>query len=296
MAVGSGDDMAGQVCLITGATSGLGLATATALASRGATVVVAGRSAAGCRAAVEHVARRTGNAQLDWLAADLSSQSQVRDLATALQRRHGRLHVLINNAGAVFGRRQLSGDGIEMTLAVNHLAPFLLTTSLAGTLEASAPARVVTVSSVAHERERLDLADLQLRRGYRPYRAYARSKLANLLFTYELARRMAGAGVSANAVNPGLVRTGIGTKAGRIGALAWALTLYRHRAVAVEPEHAAASIVHVAASADVDGQTGQYFENGLAVQSSPASQDPVAAARLWALSEQLTAPRPTSAR
>jgi NAD(P)-dependent dehydrogenase (short-subunit alcohol dehydrogenase family) len=280
--------MAGRVCLVTGATSGLGLATAHALIRRGATVVVAGRSPAACRAAVADIGRGTGRAGVDWVAADLSVQDDVRTMADELRHRYARLHVLINNAGAVFQRRRLSLDGVEMTLAVNHLAPFLLTAELFDTLRASAPARVITVSSVAHERERLDFDDLQLRRGYRPFRAYARSKLANVLFTCELARRLEDTGVTANTLTPGLVRTDLGAKDGWVVRVGWRLILWRHRRVAVDPDQAARAIVHLACSPELEDVSGRYFDDNAEARSSPASDDRAAAAQLWALSEELT--------
>jgi NAD(P)-dependent dehydrogenase (short-subunit alcohol dehydrogenase family) len=283
--------MAGKVCLVTGATSGLGLATARALADRGARVVVAGRTAAKCREAVADIERRTGNSGLAWLAADLSVQDRVTAMAEEFRRRFERLDVLVNNAGAVFQRRQVSRDGVEMTLAVNHLAPFLLTNELLDTLRASIPARVITVSSVAHERGRLDFDDLQLRRGYRPFRAYAGSKLANVLFTYELARRMDGTGVTANAVSPGLVRTGLGDKGGWLVRLAWRLSLHRYRRISVTPDEGASTIVYLAGSPDVERVTGRYFDRCVAATSSPASLDRAAWGRLWELSEELTSTR-----
>ena len=282
--------MAGKVCLITGATSGLGLETACGVAALGATVVLAGRSDATCTAAVATVRARTGNPELDWLAADLSVQDEVRALAEEVTRRHSRVDVLVNNAGAVFQGRRLSADGVELTFAVNHLATFLLTTALLDSLRAATAARVVTVSSVAHERERLDFDDLQLERGYRPFRAYARSKLANLLFTYELARRLEGTGITVNAVNPGLVRTPLGAKDGRLVRLGWQLVQWRYRGVAVSAAEGARTSVYLASSPAVEGISGGYFSDCTAVPSSPASHDAAAQAKLWTVSQALTAP------
>lgn len=277
-----------RIALVTGATSGLGLETARALARGGMAVVVHGRTPERCEAAVAEVRRTVPDARVEWVAGDLAAQAQVRALAAEVRRRHDRLHVLVNNAGAVFQSRRRSPDGIELTLAVNHLAPFLLTAELLGALRAGAPARVVAVSSVAHEGALIDFDDLQLERGYRPFAAYARSKLANLLFTYELDRRAAGTGVRANAVHPGLVRTAIGAKGGRLTGLGWWLVQRRHRRLAVGPQDGARAIVDVAAAPELEGVGGAYFAGGRRAVSSPASRDPEAAARLWAASEALT--------
>jgi NAD(P)-dependent dehydrogenase (short-subunit alcohol dehydrogenase family) len=295
--------LSGKVCLITGATSGIGLAAAQQLAAQGATVVVVGRNPDSCRRAVESVraaevsGEAIGGGTVEWLAADLANAEQVRALAAAFVRDHDRLDVLINNAGAIVPRRTVSPDGVELTLAINHLSPFLLTNLLLDRLVAARPARVVNVSSAAHERGRLDFDDLAMKRGYLPFRAYARSKLANLLFTYELARRLDGTGVTVNAVNPGLVRTGMGRGNGPLRDLAWHLTHLRHRAISLTPAEGADTIVFLAGSPAVETVTGRYFFQRQAVASSPASHDVEAAQRLWSLGEewtQLTA-RPPSA-
>jgi retinol dehydrogenase-12 len=220
--------LAGRTCLVTGATSGIGEVTARELARKGATVVIVGRDRARCKATVATIRKQASNPAVEYVLADLSSQSEIRRAAAEFLARHSRLHVLVNNAGALLARRCESVDGIEMTLALNHLAPFLLTNLLLDTLKASAAARVVTVSSHVHEMVRgFDFDDPQAaRRGFWGYggRAgplltfvapmkhpallqYARSKLANLLFTYELARRLEGTGVTANALHPGFVAT-----------------------------------------------------------------------------------------
>jgi NAD(P)-dependent dehydrogenase (short-subunit alcohol dehydrogenase family) len=194
---------------------------------------------------------------------------------------------LVNNAGAVFQGRRLTADGLEMTFVVNHLAPFLLTTRLLDALVSSAPARIVNVTSVAHSMERLDFDDLQLANGYRPFRAYARTKLANVMFTEELARRLAGTGVTANAVHPGLVRTDIGAKGGRVTRVVWSLTQLRYRKAVVAPEQAARAVARLACSPDVDGVTGAYFDGETRAEASAESRDPAACERLWTVSEQL---------
>jgi NAD(P)-dependent dehydrogenase (short-subunit alcohol dehydrogenase family) len=278
--------MNGKVCLITGATSGLGFATARRLVAEGATVVIAGRTPARCEAAVARLRALTASDDLGWVAADLASPEQVRRMAEEFTRRHDRLDVLINNAGLIAPRRTVTAEGVELTLAVNHLAPFLLTTLLAGLVIASAPARVVNVSSVAHERARLDFSDLEMARGYLPFRAYARSKLANLLFTYELARRLDGTGVTVNAVDPGLVRTGLGRGNGPLRDLAWGVTHFRHRGISLTPEQGAETIFFLACSTGVEGVTGKYFSQRRPVASSEASRDITAGRSLWTLSER----------
>jgi NAD(P)-dependent dehydrogenase (short-subunit alcohol dehydrogenase family) len=271
--------------MVTGATSGLGFATARALATQGATVVGVGRTAATTSAARARMS--AGTAGIEWLTADFRALGQVRDLAAEFRRRHSRLDVLVNNAGGTFRTRQLTIEGIELTLAVNHLAPFLLTNLLLDILEASAPSRIVNVSSIAHLRGDLDFADLEMRRGYRPFRAYARSKLANLLFTYELARRLEGTGVTVNAVHPGLVRTRLGSRNGPVRSLGWRLLHLRHHSVSVDPERGAEAIVFLASSPDVASVSGSYFSEGEWVSSSPKSSDRAAAERLWSVSERL---------
>jgi NAD(P)-dependent dehydrogenase (short-subunit alcohol dehydrogenase family) len=275
--------MSGKVCLITGATSGIGLAAARQIAAAGATVVITGRSPATCRAAAERVGAA---GTVEWLAADLAVQDEVRGLAAELARRHERLDVLVNNAGTIVTRRAATAEGVELTLAVNHLAGFMLTNLLLDRLVAGAPARVVNVSSVAHEGARLDFDDLPLARGYRPFRAYARSKLANLLFTHELARRLEGSGVTANAVNPGLVRTSLGRHNGAVRDLAWGLTHLRHREVSLTPEAGADTVVYLACSPEVDGITGGYFFQRAPAEASAPSRDGATAERLWSLSAQ----------
>jgi NAD(P)-dependent dehydrogenase (short-subunit alcohol dehydrogenase family) len=272
-----------KTILLTGGTSGLGLATARALVEKGANVIVTGRDADRCAAAAADVSAT------DWLVADFAHLSQVAALADEFKRRYGRLDVLVNNAGAVFQRRRLTADGLEMTLLVNHLAAFLLTARLLDLLVASAPARIVNVSSVAHEVGRLDFDDLELAGGYRPYRAYGRSKLANIMFTYELARRLERTGVTANAIHPGFVRTDIGAKGGVLTGAGWALIQLFWRSRRVEPEQAADALVRLACAPELERVTGAYFVGEEVSQSSAPSRDPEACARLWAVSEELVA-------
>jgi NAD(P)-dependent dehydrogenase (short-subunit alcohol dehydrogenase family) len=301
--------MGGKTCLVTGATAGIGEVTARELARRGARVVIVGRSQQRCEATTEAIRRATGNSSVEFLVADLSSQAEIRRLAREFLERHRRLDVLVNNAGALFAQRRESVDGIEMTLALNHLAYFLLTTVLLDTLKASTPARVVNVSSRAHEDVKgLDFDDLQARAhahrfwGYgeskfasllftlfAPMRhpaflQYARSKLANLLFTYELARRLEGTGVTVNALHPGFVATRF--MAGN-GALGWFMRRWAGL-FGLSEEEGAQTSVYLAISPEVEGVTGKYFAKQKPVASSLASRDEAAARRLWQLSEELT--------
>jgi NAD(P)-dependent dehydrogenase (short-subunit alcohol dehydrogenase family) len=270
-----------KTVLVTGATSGLGLATARALVQEDATVIITGRCPDRCAAAAEDVSAA------GWIVGDFTDLSQVVALAEEFKRRYGRLDVLMNNAGAVFQSRRLTPDGLEMTFLVNHLAPFLLTMRLLETLVASAPSRIVNVSSVAHEVGRLKFDDLEFTKGYGPYRAYARTKLANVMFTYELARRLAGTGVTANAIHPGMVRTDIGAKGGRLTGLGWTLIQLLGRSQRVEPEEAAHALVHLACAPELERVSGEYFIGESIAQSTEASRDPEACARLWTVSEEL---------
>jgi len=300
--------MAGKICLVTGATAGIGEVTARELARRDATVVVVGRSKERCEAAVERIRRETGNASVEYLRADLSSQADVRRLAQEFLERHNRLHVLLNNAGAMFALRQESVDGIEMTLALNHLGYFLLTNLLLDTLKASAPARIVNVSSDAHQMvKRFNFDDPQARSGkgflsygqsnvgslvytlfapiaHPAFRQYGQSKFANLLFTYELARRLHGTGVTVNALHPGFVATSFTSGNGAYGSFMrfWA------GLIAISTDDGAKTSIYLATSPEVEGVTGQYFVKQKAVPSTPASRDEAAARRLWELSDKLT--------
>ena len=276
--------MKNKTCLITGATSGIGQATAMALAKRGMTVFAAGRDEERCQKTVAHIQRETGNFHVDYLLADLSVQAQVRQLAADFKARYERLDVLVNNAGAIFLRRQLSADGIEMTFAVNHLAYFLLTNLLLDTLKTSAPARVVNVASNSHYGKHLDFDNLQLKRGYNPMRAYGRSKLCNLYFTYELARRLEGSGVTVNAMHPGFVATNMGSNNGRL--VRFFLPLIHRNSLT--PEQGASTAVYLASSPDVEGVTGKYFVREREVESDPVSYDETAASKLWEVSEEMT--------
>ena len=278
--------MRGKVCMVTGATSGIGQVTAAALAIQGAHVIVVGRNRAKAQQVVGEIRRQTGNDAVWYLLADFSDLQQVRELAAAFSAQYSQLDVLVNNAGTYFNTRHPAPGGVEMTFHVNHLAHFLLTNLLLETLTASAPARIVNVTSRAHEYDNMDFDDLGFERSYFGMKAYARSKLANLLFTYELARRLAGSGVTVNAVHPGGVATDIWrTNFPVLGpAIKWVMSLF-----ALTPEEGADTLIYLASSPDVEGVTGKYFVEREAIASSPLSYDEQVAARLWEVSEQLTA-------
>jgi retinol dehydrogenase-12 len=277
-------NMQGKVCLVTGATSGIGLVTARELARQGAHVMLVGRNPVKTTTAVAQIQAETGNREVEALLADLSLQHQVHELARQLRERHPRLHVLVNNAGGMWLKRELTADGMEMTFAVNHLAYFLLTHLLLDTLHASAPARIVNVSSEAHRKASIDFDDLTGERSYSGWRQYCRSKLMNLLFTYELARRLAGTGVSVNALHPGWVATGFGGNNGWKGRLLQMVA----RWFAISPEQGAQTVLYLATSPQVASVSGHYFIQEREVPSSQVSHDEAAARRLWQVSEELT--------
>ncbi len=273
--------MDGEVCVVTGATSGIGKATAVALAGLGAQVVLVGRDRdRGAAAAAEVAAAGASPPRLE--IADLASMAQVRALAGRLGALE-RIDVLVNNAGLMAGRRRVTADGFEEVFAVNHLAPFLLTNLLTGKLTAAA-ARVITVTSDAHAAARLDLDDPQLARGWESWRAYANSKLANILFTRELARRLEGTRVTANCAHPGMVRTRLGREA-RLPVRA-GVTLARP--FMLSPRRGADTIVYLATSPEVAAATGGYYAKRQRREPSAAARDDAAAKRLWQLSEELT--------
>lgn len=274
--------MHGKVCVVTGATSGIGKAAATALARMGATVVLVGRDQGRTEAAAAEIGA-VSPAPPKVEIADLAVLAEVRDLAGRLASLE-RIDVLINNAGLVQGRRQVTPDGFEHVFAVNHLAPFLLSNLLLPKLTAAAPARVVTVTSDAHSAARLDLADPNLEHGWDSWRSYANSKLANILFTRELARRLAGTGVTANCAHPGVVRTGFGRDASPL--LKIGITIARP--FMLSPRRGADTIVYLASSPEVTGHSGGYYVKRRQREPSAAARDDTAARELWEISETLT--------
>lgn len=277
--------MAGRTVLITGGTGGIGRATAIGLAALGAHVAITGRDPGRAEAAVNGIRAAAGSERVDVFVADLSSQDEVRRLADEVLQRLPRLDVLINNVGGYWNSRHVSANGLERTFALNHLAAFLLTNLLLDRLRRSAPARVVTVSSNAQATGRIDFDDLQGERDYSGARAYSQSKLANVLFTYELARRLHGSTVTANALHPGVVRTSFGAEdPGR----AQRLLVPVLRPLMKSATRGAATSIHLASAPELRHVTGLFFANGKARRSSPRSYDETTAARLWQISADHT--------
>lgn len=279
-------EMKDKTCLITGANAGIGKAAAMELARQGARVVLLCRNETRGREAMAEIERRSDNASLDLLVADLASLRQIRAVAVEYLERFERLDVLVNNAAVLAWReRRVNRDGLEMTFAVNHLAPFLLTGLLLDRLKECAPSRVVTVASGAHRRAEIDFDDLQNESDYSPFDAYSRSKLANVYFTYELARRLEGTGVTANCLHPGVVSTALFREM-----RPWQrVALWLGRPFLLKPERGADTAVYLASAPEVRGVTGRYFEKREEVRSSPVSYDTDIARRLWEVSETLTA-------
>lgn len=277
--------MAGRVCAITGASSGLGLETASALAGMGATVALLCRSVERGEAARDQIAAATGNRDLHVVACDHANLDSVRAAAGELLARFDALHVLVNNAGLMLMQRRITVDGLEETFQVNHLSAFVLTALVRERLQASAPARVITVSSIAHRAAQLDFEDLMSERLYDGLYVYGRSKLANVLFTYELARRLEGSGVTANALHPGLVRTGFGHNNGL--AMRAFMTLSQLPPLASSPRRGARTQIWLASAPEVERVSGRYFVRRRARRSSRISYDRDAQRRLWEDSEML---------
>ena len=278
--------MRGQIVMVTGANAGIGKITAQELARMGAHVVMVARSRERGEAALAEIKSATGSSQIDLLLADLSSQESIRQLATDFQARYDKLHVLVNNAGAVFLKRQESADGLEMTFALNHLGYFLLTNLLLDMIKASAPARIVNVSSMAHQQGQIDFADLQNQKSYQGFQVYSQSKLANLLFTYELARRLEGSGVTVNALHPGFVASNFAKNNGFIARLA--MNLAKLLRIAQTTDKGAETSIYLASSPEAALVSGRYFDEKKAIRSSHASYNEADARQLWQVSEQLT--------
>jgi retinol dehydrogenase-14 len=276
--------MTGKVALITGGTGGIGKATAIGLAALGARVGIAGRDLPRAERSAADIRTASGNPAVVAFAADMSSQAEVRRLASAVLGAYPRLDVLVNNVGGFWAHRHTTADGLEYTFALNYLAPFLLTNLLLDRLKASAPARVVTVSSHVQAEGRIDFDDLQGGRNYSGQRAYSQSKLANILFTNELARRLDGSGVSATSLHPGFVRTDFGGED-----QAWFFTVVSHvvRPFLKTPEQGGQTSIYLASSRDVDGVTGQFFVNRKPKTANKFAYDTEIAARLWQVSADL---------
>jgi NAD(P)-dependent dehydrogenase (short-subunit alcohol dehydrogenase family) len=277
--------MQGKVCVITGATSGIGLVAAEKLAAMGARLVLIGRDKTRGEAAIARIRRRAPDASIRIHYADLSRLVEVNHLASEIAALEPRIDVLINTAGALFNERGVTVDGLERTFALNHMAYFVLANRLRERLAAAAPSRIVNVASEAHRRGgALDFTDLQAEHFYSGFTVYGRSKLANILFTRELARRLAGTGVTANCLHPGFVATRFGNNNGGVFRLGLGLG---KRLMAISPEKGAETIVYLASSPDVAGETGGYFSKCQKARPTAAAQDDAAAQRLWEESARL---------
>jgi retinol dehydrogenase 14 len=286
--------MAGKVVLVTGGTGGIGKATAIGVATLGARVGITGRDLARAEQAAVDIRAASGNPAVDAFAVDMSSQAEVRRLVAAVLDAYPRLNVLVNNVGGFWAHRHLTIDGLERTFALNHLAPFLLTNLLLNRLEASAPARVVTVSSGAQSAGRIEFDDLQGARSYSGQRAYSQSKLAGIMFTFELARRLQGTGVTANCLHPGVVRTNFGAEdqAGWFAVVSRVVLPFLKT-----PAQGAETSIYLASSPNLDGITGQFFANRKPKIANKIAYETVMAARLWQVSADLVGMTPaTTAR
>src|SRR5215831_8966567 len=272
-----------KICLVTGASSGIGKVTAKALAGGGATVIMVCRNRDKGEAARDEIVKETGAENVDLMIAEFSDLSQIMRLAADVKAKYPRLHTLVNNAGTYIGERTLTADGYEATFAVNHLGYFLLTVELLDLLKSSAPARVVNVSSGAHRSARVNLDDPNLENGYSGWKAYGQSKLANVLFTYELARRLKGTGVTANCMHPGVVGTGFFNKIGGLAGKFLRLIAPFMRT----PEKGADTVIWLASSPEVEGITGKYFVDRKEQATNPESYNTTIAARLWEVSERM---------
>ncbi|CAN5137474.1 SDR family oxidoreductase [soil metagenome] len=278
--------MQNKTVLITGGNAGIGLETARALAQQGATVVIVARDVIKGEQAVADIKQTTGNEKVSFMKCDLGSQKQIRQLAADFKAKHNRLDVLVNNAGAFFSEYGETEDGIERQFAINHLGPFLLTNLLLDWLKASAPARIVNVASRAHYRGRINFDDLYFRKNYDGFiKAYGQSKLANVLFTNELARKLEGTGVTVNSLHPGVVATDIALKESK-GIYRFGWWLWKH--FMITPAQGAETSIYLASSPAVDGVTGKYFDKSKAIPAAKQALDKNIAAQLWEVSEKLT--------
>jgi len=281
MTTAGAGQLKGKICLVTGGNTGLGKSTATALARLGGHVIILSRDRARGEAAQAEIKSQTGNAQVDLLLGDLGSQKSTRSAAAEFKTRYKQLHVLVNNAGVNVGNRVLTEDGIESTFAINHLGPFLFTNLLLDVLKASAPSRIVNVSSGAHSAGAIQFDDLQFEKKYSAFKAYCQSKLANVHFTTELARRLQGTGVTVNAVDPGTVRTSLGSDQ-------WIFRLAVKLPFFVTPDKGARTAIRVATAPELEGVTGKYFSKEKEKSPAKHAQDEAIAKQLWDVSAKLT--------
>lgn len=277
-------NMEGKVCLITGASQGIGKATAIALAKMGATIVMVSFDQGRGDAALKEMKSISGNENIELMLADLSSQQSIRQLADRFKQKYTRLDVLVNNAGVMKWKQEFTTDGIESTFAINHLASFLLTNLLLDLLKASAPARIVNVSSSAQGMGKIEFDDLDGRKKYSGIKAYSQSKLANVLFTNELDRILQGTEVTVNCLHPGVVRTNFGNT----GSLFFKTFGTLMKPFMLPPEKGAETSVFLASSPEVEGLSGKYFVKKKAEKSSPISYDEMTAKKLWEVSAKMT--------
>ncbi len=275
--------MIGKICMVTGSNSGIGKATALGLAKMKSRVVMVCRDKSKGESAMAEIKAKSGDQFVDLMLADLSSQESIRQLARDFTEKYQRLHVFVNNAGVYLVRHSLTIDGIEMTFAINHLAPFLLTSLLLGVLKAGAPSRIVNVTSSDHKWAKIDFGNLQGEKHYSGLRSYNQSKLANILFTYELAKRLGGTGVIANCVQPGVIRTNLGRY--NNGVLGYIFKTAKF--FARSPQRGADTVIYLASSPEVESISGKYFVKKAESKSSPESYDEGVSQRLWQVSAEL---------
>ena len=279
-----GISMKGRVCLVTGATNGIGRVTADALARLGADLVIHGRNPALTEKVAAEIRAKSGNSSVSHVVADFASLDQVRRMAAEVAGRHDRIHVLVNNAGTTTPKYRRTEDGFEWHFGVNHLAPFLLTNLLLDRVKAGAPARIVNVASAAHHRAKMDFDDLNLEKSYNTWMGYSISKLENILFSIELARRLEGSGVTANCLHPGGVATNI---FGHAGALIKIATMIA-RPLLISPEKGAETQIYLATSPNVANISGKYFDKCQVATPTAEARNMESARRLWDVSAELT--------
>jgi NAD(P)-dependent dehydrogenase (short-subunit alcohol dehydrogenase family) len=277
-------NMTDKVCLITGGNSGIGKETAVGLAKLGANVVIVSRNMDKGEAAILEIKSRSGNQNVSLLQADLSSIDSVRELADDFRRHDKKLHILINNAGVYLPKHTVTEDGLEATFATNHLGHFLLTNLLLDLLKGNAPSRIINVTSSAHQGYKINFDDLQSEKKYSAFHAYGQSKLANILFTYQLAKKLEGTGVTANCLHPGVVRTGFGKDQGGLFSIAVRII----SPFMMSPEKAARAAVYLATAPELENVTGKHYTKGKEERSSKESYDEPTAERLWQESSKLT--------